>query len=399
MKTNNPLIKNASEYVFDLFKEKLSGEHVYHSYKHTLETVKACKELATAYNLSSRDHEILMLAAWFHDTGYTTTYQGHEESSVAIMKKYLQGEYKLDDLAEIESLILSTKAQSVPDGSLQEILHDADYINIGKKKFNERAELLRIEWEFLLKKQYTDVEWAEEQLKFLLETTFKTEEAVLLYSDQRELNIRAQRARIEELKENDLKLKSKLETKASASKKDGRGIETLYRSVYAYHINLSSIADNKANIMISINTIIISLVITLFGTGFTFSSDDEFSTVRFVFPMAALLMSSLAAVVFAILSARPNVTSKEKYELSNKRSSILFFGNFAQLQLDEFIEQIKLLKHQKEELYDSMSTDIYYLGNVLVKKYRLLTWSYNLFMGGLVLSGVGFLVIMLFSYG
>ncbi|HEY1055484.1 MAG TPA: HD domain-containing protein, partial [Emticicia sp.] len=327
MKTNNPVIKNASEYVFDLFKEKLSGDHVYHSYKHTLETVKGCKKLAGAYNLSTRDFEILMLAAWFHDTGYTSVYHGHEEVSVSIMKGYLEGEYKVDDLAEIESLILSTKANSNPDGSLQEILHDADYINIGKKKFNERAGLLRIEWERLLKKNYTDLEWAEEQLNFLLNTTYRTEEAMLLYADQREINIRTQREHIEQLKTDDLKLKSKIEKKSAAPKKDGRGIETLYRSVYAYHINLSSIADNKANIMISINTIIISLVITLFGTGFTFSSEDEFETIRFVFPMAALLMSSLAAVVFAILSARPNVTSKEKYEITNKKSSILFFGN------------------------------------------------------------------------
>ena len=150
--------------------------------------------------------------------------------------------------------------------------------------------------------------------------------------------------------------------------------------------------------MISINTIIISLVITLFGTGFTFSSDDEFSTIRFVFPMAVLLLGSLTAVVFAILSARPNVTSKEKYELSNKKSSILFFGNFAQLELQEFIDQIKFLKDQKDELYNSMSIDIYHLGIVLVKKYRLLTWSYNMFMGALVLSAVGFLVILMFSY-
>jgi len=64
MKNNNPVIKNASEYVFDLFKEKLSGDHVYHNYKHTLETVKACKELAGPYNLTSREYEILMLSAW-----------------------------------------------------------------------------------------------------------------------------------------------------------------------------------------------------------------------------------------------------------------------------------------------------------------------------------------------
>jgi hypothetical protein len=150
--------------------------------------------------------------------------------------------------------------------------------------------------------------------------------------------------------------------------------------------------------MISINTIIISIVITLFGTGFTFSSGNGFSSVRFVFPMAFLLLTSLLAVVFAILSARPNVTTKEKYELNKKDSSILFFGNFAQLQLREFVDKIKALKDQKDELYDSMTVDIFYLGSVLVRKYNYLSWSYNIFMFGMVFCAVGFVVIMLFSY-
>ncbi len=403
MKNNNPIIKNASEHIFNLMKDRLSGEHTYHNYKHTLETVKACKLLSAAYNLSSRDYEILMLAAWFHDIGYVDTYQGHEERSVAFLKEYLNGEYKLEDIAEIERLILSTKFDSTIDGTLQEILHDADYINVGRKKFGERGQLLRIEWERLQNKTFSDLEWAEGQLEFLLKKTFKTEEATLNYDEQRETNIRAQQELIVKLKEEEAKLKAKLERKEAIKgeenpKKEGRGIETLYRSVYGYHINLSSLADNKANIMISINTIIISLVITLFGTGFTFASDDEFQSIRFVFPMAILLFSSLTAVVFAILSARPNVTSKEKYDISNKKASILFFGNFAQLQLEEFVNQIKILRAQKDALYDNMSIDIYYLGAVLVKKYKLLTWSYNIFMSGLVLSGLGFLVIMLISY-
>jgi predicted metal-dependent HD superfamily phosphohydrolase len=398
MKNNNPLIKNASEYVFNLFKEKLSGEYVYHNYKHTLETVKACKELAGVYNLTSRDHEILMLAAWFHDTGYIDTYQGHEERSVAIMKDYLKGEYKLEDLAEIENLILSTKAASSPDGTLQEILHDADYINTGKKRFLDRAELLRIEWERILKKTYTPLEWAEEQLNFLLKTTFKTEEALERYDDQREENIRKQRELIDSLKLEDLKLKEKVEKSKSASQKEGRGTQTLYRAIYSYHINLTSIADNKSHIMININTIIISLIITLFGSSYSFTKHGEFESTRFVFPMAFLLLTSLLAVVFAILSARPVITSKEKYDINNKKSSVLFFGNFAQLQLNEFVERIKYLQKEQGELYESMSIDLYHLGAVLVKKYRLLRWSYNIFMFGLIICALGFITIVWVSY-
>ena len=399
MKNANPIIKSAEEYVFNLFKEKLPPDHVYHNFKHTFQTVKACKALSNAYSLTSRDLEILLLAAIFHDTGYIETYQGHEEISIRIFNEFIKGDYPLEDIKKVEELILSTKAGTRPDGTLQEILHDADYINIGKKKFVQRAELLRIEWERLLNRTYTDLEWAEIQLNFLISTNFVTEEALGKLDDQREVNIREQREKIEALRIGQEKLNLKLE-KSNPNKalKEGRGIETLYRSVYENHINLSQIADNKAGIMISINTIIVSLVITLFGSGYTFSGQNEFGSLRFVIPMAVLLMTSLLAVVFAILSSRPNVTIKEKYELSKKDSSILFFGNFSQLQLREFVGRINELKHQKEELYDSMSVDIYHLGSVLVKKYRLLSWSYNIFMAGLVLCAVAFIIIMMFSY-
>lgn len=399
MKNANPIIKSAEEYVFNLYKEKLPPDHVYHNYKHTFQTVKAARQIAGAYNLTSRDLELLLLAAIFHDTGYTETYQGHEEVSVRIFKDFIKDGYPLEDIKKIEELILSTKPGTVPDGTLQEILHDADYISIGKSKFPQRAELLRIEWERLLNKTYSDLEWAEIQLNFLISTNFVTEEAIMKFDDQREANIRLQREKIEAFRIEREKLSLKREKSNPAKlQKEGRGVETLYRSIYEYHINLSSIADNKANIMISVNTIIISLIITLFGSGYTFSGQNEFASLRFVMPMAVLLLTSLLAVVFAILSSRPNVTSKEKYELSKKDSSILFFGNFAQLQLREFVGRINELKNKKDELYDSMSVDIYHLGSVLVKKYKLLSWSYNIFMSGLVLCGVAFIIIMIFSY-
>lgn len=396
MKNANPVIKDASEYIFSLFKKKLPSEYVYHNYKHTLETVKGCKKLSETYNLTSRDYEVLLLAAWFHDIGYIESATNHEEIGAGLMREYLKDRYPLEDIEEIATLILSTKHSTEPDGTLQEILHDADFINLGTDMFNHRAELLRIEWEQTQDKKFTEAEWAEIQLKFLIDTKYKTEVAILKFDEQRESNIIEQRKLIDKLGLKNQKVDEKNKPKPV---KEGRGIETLYRSVYSYHINLTSIADNKAHIMININTIIISIIITLFGTGFTFSGKDGgFESVRFVFPMALLLLTSLAAVVFAIISARPNVTSKEKFDPANKHSSLLYFGNFAQMELQDFVEQIKLLKKENEGLYDNMSVDIYYLGAVLVKKYKLLKWSYNIFMTGLVICAVGFIVIMLFSY-
>ncbi len=398
MMTQLNLLEQAAAYVFDLLKDNSPDELVYHNYNHTKETVEAVEELAADYELTDEEKENLILAAWFHDTGYVKIYKNHEEESANIAREYLKGKISEERIEHIASLIASTHVNAEITTQQQEILHDADYINMGRKDFKKKAQLLRIEWENVLHKKYSELEWAEEQLTFLLKTRFKTSSALNKYGERREKNIKKYRERIEKLKNDHYKLHLKEKGIQTKQKKEGRGIETLYRSVYDYHINLSSIADNKANIMISINTIIVSLIITLFGSGYTFTGDGTLTSVRFVFPMAFLVISSVISMVFAIISARPTVTMKEKYEIKNKSSSVLFFGNFAQLEISDFVKQIRELKDKKEELYDSMSVDIYYLGSVLVRKYKLLTWSYNVFMGGFVLCATGFLVIMLFSY-
>lgn len=386
------------KHIFLLFKNELPDYALYHNFAHTHQTAETVKELAEEYKIVDADLENLIIAAWFHDSGYTVDYENHEEEGVKLMKAYFGD--KIDDkrFKEIEKLILSTKFGHEQRSLNEEIIHDADYINMGKKSFSNRAELLRCEWEKVNKKVYDDLEWAELQLDFLISKKFKTSAAVHKYGERREKNIEKQRKLIEKSKSDQYKIQLKKDSTDAKINKEGRGIETLYRSVYDYHMNLSSMADQKANIMISINTIVVSVIITLFGSGYTFSGNDGFQHMRFVFPMLLLVVSSLVSVTFAILSARPNVTTKEKYELTNKDSSILFFGNFSQIKLKDFVEQIKSLKEDKNELYDSMSVDIFHLGGVLVRKYRLLTWSYNSFMTGLILCAVGFVGIIIYSY-
>ena len=390
------LSEHISLFVFDLFKDNLAPEYLYHNYNHTQQTVEAVEKISKSYDLTSTEQEDLIIAAWLHDTGYVKGYKNHEEESVKIAKTFLGKDFPKDRLELIAKLILSTKVDARHQNIFEDILHDADYINIGKTRFFERASLLRLEWELVDNTNYSELQWAELQLNFIISKNYKTTFCQAKYSEKREENIKNQSEIVEKLKSDLNKLQLKDDSTKAKSTKEGRGIETLYRSVYDNHMNLSSLADTKANIMISVNTIIISLVITLFGSSYTFTGDG-ISHVRFVFPMLFLVVSSLIAVVFAILSARPTVTSKEKYELSNKTSSALFFGNFAQLTLNEFISHVKGLKEEKESLYTSMSTDIYHLGVVLVRKYKLLAWSYNVFMGGLILCGVSFLVIVIFS--
>ena len=144
---------------------------------------------------------------------------------------------------------------------------------------------------------------------------------------------------------------------------------------------LSSIADSKANIMISINAILMSIIISYVGSRIGTQS-------WMLVPSASILITSMIAITFAILSARPKVTSEEPKlsEVRQREANILFFGNFVKMPREEFLAGIHELMEESDMVYDQMALDLYGLGQVLQKKYRLLWISYTVFMAGLGIS-------------
>ena len=384
-----PRVEKAATFVATLFKNELSNKYVYHNFNHTCETVEAAAQAAAYYQLNEKDTFRLLLAAWFHDTGYTKTYKGHEEVSQQIARDFLkEQEVEEEDIQAVEALIAATKAGHKPQNKLEEIMHDADRLSIGKKRFFRKAELLRIEWEMFLDTHFTEKEWAKEQLDFIISNNFYTEYFRREFGSRREKNIEKQRSQLD---------KSKKKRKKNLSPK--RGTETMYRATYRNHINLSSIADNKANMMISINTIIMSVIITVVGGSFTLSETAFVENLRYTIPICILLLGALGSVIFAIISARPNVTEKKVNieKIRNKKSSVLFFGNFSNMKLPDFISNMNELRQSKELLYDNMTIDLYYLGLVLTQKYRLLRISYTIFMTALILAVLAFIGIFFYS--
>ncbi|MBO6622452.1 MAG: hypothetical protein JJ892_12205 [Balneola sp.] len=167
-----------------------------------------------------------------------------------------------------------------------------------------------------------------------------------------------------------------------------RGVSDMFRTSYRTHMELSAIADNKSNIMISINGIIISIIIASI-------SPKIDSNPWLLLPTSILLITCLISLVYAVLSARPRV-SKEKVTLEDvreNRANILFFGNFYTLPRADYVEGLEELMQDSERLYDNMARDLHGLGVVLAKKYKLLRIAYNLFMVGLVLSVVSFIFV------
>lgn len=383
------ILQKAADYVAELFKKELSNKFVYHNLNHTLETVEACRCAAEFYQLDEKGQTNLMLAAWFHDTGYTKVYQGHEAESRQYARQFLESHhYPEACIGKVEKLIEATRPEVEPLGLLEEIIHDADYVSLGRKRFFRKAELLRIEWELFLDKFYTHAEWAKEQQRFIISKNFYTEYFRRTYGPRREKNIEKQRNML-----------IKARAKKTKDKLPRRGTETMYRATYRNHINLSQIADSKANMMISINTIIMSVIITVVGGSFTLTERAFIENVRYTVPIAILLVGSLVSVIFAVISARPNVTQKKVNleKIREKKSSVLFFGNFSNMALKDFIRNMHELMNSKELLYDNMTVDLYYLGLVLTQKYRMLRISYNIFMSALVLAVIAFIGIFVYS--
>ncbi|MCP9291187.1 MULTISPECIES: Pycsar system effector family protein [Gracilimonas] len=173
-----------------------------------------------------------------------------------------------------------------------------------------------------------------------------------------------------------------------------RGVSDMFRTSYRTHIELSAIADNKSNIMISINGIIISIILASI-------SPKIDSNPWLLIPTSILLVTCMVALVYSVLAARPRV-SKEEVSLEDvrsNRSNILFFGNFNKLNREDYVTGMEELMTDSERLYDTMARDLYGLGSVLSEKYRLIRIAYNVFMVGLVLSVSSFILVYLIISG
>ena len=199
----------------------------------------------------------------------------------------------------------------------------------------------------------------------------------------------AESEKVEKLQEKVSKLKEKV--KQAKELTPTRGIETMFRTTSKNHMELSAIADNKANIMISINSIILSVMVSVL-----IRKLEEYP--HMTVPAVMLTIVCLTTIVFAVLATRPNV-SKGKFkrlDIVNKETNLLFFGNFHRMSLKDYQWGMKEMLQDADYLYGSMIKDIYFLGVVLGKKYRLLRMSYTIFMFGFVLSILGFIIAELF---
>jgi predicted metal-dependent HD superfamily phosphohydrolase len=382
------ILEKTENFVVDLLSNKLASSYLYHNLNHTHRVVKSTKELLNFYNLEEAENEIVLLAAWLHDTGYTEGSVNHEETSCDITRNFLGRQaYDEQKIDRVCSLIMASKRFHEPQNLLEEIIRDADCSHFGKKSYMETSELLREELEILGMAAYSQKEWREANLKMLqTDQRFYTDYALQNWQEEKNKNIR----RLIKGKNADENLvkKEKLKAKYKSESPD-RGIQTLFRVTLKNHLMLSDIADTKANILLSVNAIIISLVLSNLMTKL-----DSPSNNYLVYPTLLFVLFSVVSMVLAVLATRPNVTHGEftKEDVRQRKVNLLFFGNFHKMKLEDYQWAINELVQDKDYIYSSLTKDLYYLGLVLNRKYKILRWTYTIFILGMVLSVIAFIV-------
>ncbi|MBT3243284.1 MAG: HD domain-containing protein [Bacteroidetes bacterium] len=384
MKINSELLKEIEEYVSDLILRESSEFLNYHTVAHTRRVVQNAEIIGIQENLNEDEMNILLASAWFHDTGYIKKYQGHEQESVIIAENYLKLLKVDEDIREkISECIIATTFPQLPENKISEVLCDADLMHFGREDYFELAEKLRQEFNNAGVRKLKKVEFEQLSIQLLKDHTYFTSYCLADITKTKEKNIKL-------LQESLLKRQQKKKAALSKANRYSRGVDSMFKLTARNQINLSSIADNKSNILISLNGIIISLGLVAIASKFK-------EEPAIIMPTVVFIVFSMSTIILAILSTRPNISSGKftKDDIKQKKVNMLFFGNFYNMELDEYEWAIREMINDDQYLYSTMTKDQYSLGKVLAKKYKLLRWAYNIFMLGIVVSVTAFLLVFL----
>jgi len=382
------LLIDAEKYVVNLLNNKLATNYVYHNLPHTQKVVERASELALHLNIDPILIENIQLAAWFHDTGFIKGAENHEEESVRILTLFLiKKNVDAKRIEAISNLILATRIGHEPTNDLEKIITDADCAHLANKSFEDKATLLRKEWEVTENKKYSDTEWTAVNIDFLTEGhKYHTDYALKKWSKGKEKNLAKLLKNKNKIQDGLKKYKQKkeaLDIKKNKSEVPERGVETMFRVALKNHMTLSNIADTKANILLSVNAIIVSLALSNL-----LPKLDNPSNNYLIVPTVIFIMFTVASIILSILATRPNVTEGKftKEDVANKKVNLLFFGNFHQMKLPDFEWGITEMMQDRDYLYGSLTKDLYFLGLVLNRKYKILRLTYTVFMIGIIVS-------------
>lgn len=376
------VIEKVKLHVIDFFEKHPNQQLVFHTLEHTLSVVRQAEIIGQAEGLSQEDLNAVTIAAWFHDTGYLLQLENHEGASVTVAKEF----FKKNPVGEIcENIVIDcievTCRKRGPKSVAESVILDADIAHVADENFIQISKKLKREISNCMDCDVKVRDYWEGTLSFMEKLEFYTDYAKTNFPALLQENI----AKVKDL----LKVEAEKENKKENKKKRNteKGVESMFRLTASNQMRLSSIGDKKANILISINSILISVSAAV-------ATRQAMDYHPFLPALVTLFLSSLISLIFAILSCRPelkpvNVTDEE---LKQRKINLLFFGNFNGIPYPKYHESMREMMDDYDYLYGNLIKDQYNLGKTLYRKYKLLRIAYNVFMYGFILAALVFAI-------
>ncbi|HEY5826238.1 MAG TPA: Pycsar system effector family protein [Cyclobacteriaceae bacterium] len=386
--SEHAVIDQAKEHVKSLFRSKRDDRFVYHNESHTERVVLSAKEIAAHYKLKGEDYDVLIVAAWFHDIGYFDDASHHEAMGAKLAEDFLKKQ-KADSafIERVKAGVLATRMPQQPTNLLEEILCDADLFHLGSDEFFDKNKLMRKEYQLRCDANMDKDTWRARTITLLTNHHYHTDYAKRLLDDGKKRNLAKLKEKQKDKEPEIVQSDTVKSEKKNKSDRPDRGVETMFRITSNNHQRLSDMADNKAQILITVNSIILSVLISVL-----LRKLEE--NPNLIAPVVLLLSVNLVAIVFSILATRPHVSAGifTKKDVNEKKVNLLFFGNFYKMNLEDYTNSVFQMMDDRDYLYRSLIKDVYAQGVVLGRKYKLLRVAYNVFMFGIVISVIAFLI-------
>ncbi len=386
------LLSETANYIESYLKANLAPGYELHNYPATIKIVQTCDLISVHTDLNKQDRMKVILGAWFLYTGFSIDPENYQKASAEIATKYyIEKGLSNEIIQEIGEIILSTRHPQQPLTIQSQILCDAENSWLADKSFPHTLKYLRKEKALAGKKDIPDKDWLSENISMLENHIYFIPFSREAFDKKKEKN----KARLQEKLTGQESSQNEspellIQTKKNRKKSEQilpedikleRGVETLFRNIARNQIHLIRLADYKANLVISTNSIILSVILSLLVIRLDANKYLEL-------PTLILVLTNVTTILTAISATRPkiNMNERDNIHLNDAGNNLLYFGNFQKMPFIEFSRIIRETIVDKDYLYNSLSKDIYHQGIILTRKFRRINLAYSIFIIGLLLT-------------
>ncbi len=399
MKITTELLRETAAYIQTFYNTHYNEQYCFHNYNRTISIVRACDALANDADAGGQESKLAHLASWFLEIGYNADYLNPQEKSAKLATDYFRSK-GLDEekIVTIQEAILLTKVPQQPISLISQLVCDASAYHFADKSVQTLIDDLRKESKSVLKLEYSNEAWINENIKFFNAHAYFTSAAKKMFQKAKDKNLLVFQSKVEMLhssqvqsSQSSFQLPSDLSEKASADAEHDvklfRGVETFFRITERRHMELSTMAHEKASLLISVNSIVMSIVLSVLITKL---DDNKY----LLLPTLFLVISCTATIIFAIISTRPRIikSNSKDHDADDHELNLIFFGDFSSLSLNQYKKAMSDTYKNKNALYDSLSKDIYYQGVILKWKYKYMKVAYTTFMYGFIITILTFII-------